>query len=118
MFGVQCSGPIQFHAVRAPVVRSRNDHGTLSLVSLQARGKTRKSRFSSMCRSRELHPKPAAFTHVRFDSSLSTHAFRAFPNEREPNARAGVAFGVMQALKQSENPLLMIRSDAYAIVLK
>src|ERR1041385_5446394 len=65
---------------------------------------------------RQLNPEFAAIHGVRFHADLSAHPFHGFAHNREADSSAFVFAFRMDAFEQSEQPMLMFRLDADAVV--
>src|SRR5438876_7174753 len=70
--------------------------------------------FSSLL---QFNPELAAGSFRRFHPGPAAQSFHTFLHNRQADARAGVAFHAVKPLKNAENTLAILSSDANTIVL-
>src|SRR5437867_121117 len=64
----------------------------------------------------KLQPEPAAFSRLRLDADISAHALGCFADKGKTDAGAFIA--LVELLEHVENPVLVFRRDADAVVLE
>src|SRR5713226_3725348 len=62
-------------------------------------------------------PKPAALAWPRLHARATTHPLHTLAHDGQPDARPRVRLGAVQALEDTEDALVMLRGNTYAVVL-
>src|SRR5258708_26479400 len=68
-------------------------------------------------RLRKFDPESTTATRLRLHAHPPAHALHAFAHHGQAHARAGVVLPRVEPLEHSEDPLVMLRPDADALIL-